>query len=146
MQKLSAKNAPQKQQARNIGYAVARAPPPPPRNQKDVHQDAFEDINDFWDNISVRESEVGGTSEASSSRVATCSQSTANKAEGSSTHETSDPQCLLQLLKDLRHDMHQRWMNSAYSWMKLSSLSLACARQITIYCWKLSETQKIRRK
>lgn len=103
--RLSTKNAPQKQQARNIGYAVARVPPPPPRNQKDVHQDAFDDINDFWDNVSVRESEVGGTSEASSSRVATCSQSTANKAEGSSTHETSDPQCLLQLLKDLRHDL-----------------------------------------
>ncbi|KAI5983851.1 hypothetical protein EDD15DRAFT_2201827 [Pisolithus albus] len=99
--RLSGKNAPQKQPARSIGNATSR----PPTNPKDVHQDAVDDISEFWDNVSVKESAVSGNNVPSTSRVATRSRSAANKAEGSSKQETSDPQSLLQLLKDLRHDL-----------------------------------------
>ncbi|KAI6043113.1 hypothetical protein EDC04DRAFT_834526 [Pisolithus marmoratus] len=99
--KSSSKNAPQKQQALRTGNGVPRAP----TNPKSVHQDDIDDINDFWDNVSVEESAVGGSTDASSSRVVTRSRSAANQAEGSSVQEASDPQSLLQLLKDLRHDL-----------------------------------------
>ncbi|KAI6126224.1 P-loop containing nucleoside triphosphate hydrolase protein [Pisolithus croceorrhizus] len=132
--RLSGKNAPQKQPVRSIGNGTSRPPP----NPKGVHQDDVDDISEFWDNVSVQESAVSGNTGASSSRVATRSRSTANKAKESSTQETSDPQSLLQLLKDLRHDvsnfplprqlaisswnpssqMHLRWRNSAYFWTK----------------------------
>lgn len=99
--RLSGKNAPQKQPARNIGNGTSR----PPTTSKGVHEDDVDDISEFWDNVSVKDSAVSGNNGASTSRVATRSRSTANKAEGSSIQETSDPQSLLQLLKDLRHDL-----------------------------------------